>query len=99
MHEPGLLPNLVSLAILQSCLVDLLMIVYDDGLEIVRTGKEQLQVVDNVELQEGRRGLMRAKHVAATHECLVCQRYTIILLHLLLANVNLGVFLELGLFK
>lgn len=99
MHEPGLLPNLVSLAILQSCLVDLLMIVYDDGLEIVRTGKEQLQVVDNVELQEGRRGLMRPKHVAATHECLECQRYTIILLHLLLANVNLGVFLELGLFK
>jgi len=67
-HEPGLLPKLVSLAILQSCLVNLLMVVDDDGLEIVRTGKEKLQVVEDVELQEGGRGLMRPEHVAATHE-------------------------------
>ena len=68
MHEPGLLPNLVSLAILQRCLLYFLMVVDDDGLEIVRTGKEKLQVVEDVELQEGGWSLMRPEHVAATHE-------------------------------
>jgi hypothetical protein len=76
-----------------------LMIVDDDGLEIVRTWKEQLQVVDYVELKERGRGLMRPKHVAATHERLEGQGYPIILLHFLLANVSLGVSLELGLLK
>jgi hypothetical protein len=98
-HEPGLLSNLVSLAILQSCLLHFLMVVDDDRLEIVRTGKEQLKVVDDIELQEGGRGLMRPEHVAATHEGFEGQGYPIILLHLLLAYVSLGVSLELGLLK
>jgi hypothetical protein len=50
------------------------MIVDEDGLEIVRTGKEKLQVVDDVELQKGGRDLMRPEHVAATHEGLKGQR-------------------------
>jgi hypothetical protein len=66
--EPDLLPNLVSLAIFQSCLMNFLMIDDDDGLEIVRTWKEQLQVEDYVELKERGRGLMRPKQFAATHE-------------------------------
>ena len=66
-HEPCLLPILVILMIPQSCLL-LLMIVDYNCLEIVSAGKEQLQVVDYVELQKGGRGLMRPEHVVATHE-------------------------------
>lgn len=98
MHEPCLLPNLVILVDLQSCLL-LLMIVDEDGLEIVCTGKEHLQIVDDVELQKGGRRLMRAEHVAASHEGLEGQGYPIILMHLLLSDINLGVSLELGLLE
>ena len=83
---------------LQSCLL-LLVIVDEDGLEIVRTGKEKLQVVDDVELQKGGRSLMGPEHVATTHESLEGQGYTIIPMHLLLSDINLGVSLELGLLE
>ncbi len=98
MHEPGLLPILVILVLLQSCLL-LLMIVDEDSLEIVRAGEEQLQVVDDVELQEGGRGLMRPEHVTSTHEGLEGQRYSIILVLLLLVDIHLRVSLEFGLLK
>jgi hypothetical protein len=71
-HEPCLLPNLVILMVPHSCLL-LLMIVDYNCLEIVSAGKEQLQVIDDVELQKGGRGLMRPEHVVATHEGLVGQ--------------------------
>jgi hypothetical protein len=44
------------------------MIVDYNCLEIVSAWKEQLQVVDDVELQKGGRGLMRPEHVVATHK-------------------------------
>ena len=98
MHEPGLLPILIILVLPQSCLL-LLVIVDEDGLEIVRTGEEQLQVVDDVELQEARWGLMRPEHVTATHEGLEGQGYHIVLVLLLLVNIHLRVPLQFGLLK